>query len=152
MSKISQLSEFLAEVVMTSYYLAEPQKDSGSVLHDAEMKSLKIIKSFGPMRMQELANYLHTSKSRATQIVCVLEKHGLVERINSVDKRVHMVSATAKGQREVEFLRSRYLQLAAAIEDKLGNERTAELCSLLAEITPLHSVTNRKEETHELNI
>ncbi len=69
------LAEFLADVVMTSFYLNEPSRRTDSKLHDAEMKCLKIIKTFGPMPMQELAHYLHTTKARATQLVCALESH-----------------------------------------------------------------------------
>lgn len=136
------MGEFLADVVMTSHYLAEPASEPAGNLHDAEMKCLKIIATIGPLKMHQLAEALHATKARATQLVASLEQHGYVRRGQGADLRTKMVVATDLGQAVVIEARQKYHQLAKAIEQKLGAKRAGELCSLLADITPLTHVTN----------
>ncbi len=132
-----QLSQFLAEVVLTSHYLAEPVHKSEAEISDAEMKCLKIISSFEPIGMQDIAAKLHASKPRATQLVALLESHEMVTRTVASDRRRIVVRVSAKGKKAVAKLEERYDALAEAIETKLGAADTATLCRLLAVITPL---------------
>ncbi len=140
------LSEFLAEVVMTGYYLAEPPRKSTALLHDAEMKCLKIVATFGPLQMHEVARLLHATKPRATQLVTVLQNYGYVTRLNGVDHRVKLVSVTDAGAHIVHDARQKYDALAAEIIAKLGKTEAARLCDILARITPLTSNPATKEE------
>jgi DNA-binding MarR family transcriptional regulator len=135
-----QLSQFLAEVVLTSHYLAEPVSRRDFEVSDAEMKCLKIITAFEPIGMNEIAGKLHASKPRATQLVALLESHDMVTRTVASDRRRIDVRASAKGKRAIAALETRYEKLAAAIESKLGARDTAELCRLLEEITPLNQL------------
>lgn len=138
--QLSQLSQFLAEVVLTSHYLAEPVSRSEFEVSDAEMKCLKIIATFEPLGMNEIATKLHASKPRATQLVALLESRDMVTRTVASDRRRIEVRASAKGKRAVAALETRYEKLAASIEKKLGARDTAELCRLLEEITPLNQL------------
>jgi DNA-binding MarR family transcriptional regulator len=134
------LSQFLAEVVLTSHYLAEPVSKREIEISDAEMKCLKIIAAFepsGPLGMHEIADKLHASKPRATQLVALLEAHDMVTRTVASDRRRIQVRTSAKGKRAIAKLEVRYAKLAEAIESKLGPDDTAELVRLLAQITPL---------------
>lgn len=135
--QLSQLSQFLAEVVLTSHYLAEPVSRREFEVSDAEMKCLKIIASFEPIGMNEIAAKLHASKPRATQLVALLESHDMVTRVVGSDRRRIEVRTSAKGRRAIAALETRYEKLAAAIETKLGSRDTAELLRLLEQITPL---------------
>lgn len=135
-----KLSQFLAEVVLTSHYLAEPVSKRDLEVSDAEMKCLKIIASFEPIGMHEIADKLHASKPRATQLVALLEAHDMVTRAVASDRRRIQVRASAKGRRAIAKLEVRYQKLAAAIERKLGPEDTAELARLLSQITPLNGL------------
>lgn len=133
-----QLSQFLAEVVLTSHYLAEPVSKHDFEVSDAEMKCLKVITAFEPIGMHEIADKLHASKPRATQLVALLEAHDMVIRAVASDRRRIQVRASAKGKRAIAALEVRYDKLAYAIEQKLGKDDTAELCRLLEQITPLN--------------
>jgi DNA-binding MarR family transcriptional regulator len=133
----TQLSQFLAEVVLTSHYLAEPVSKTEADISDAEMKCLKIISTFEPIGMQDIAAKLHASKPRATQLAALLESHDLIIRTVASDRRRIVVRTSTKGKKAVAKLEERYNALATAIEDKLGSADTATLCRLLAIITPL---------------
>lgn len=132
-----QLSQFLAEVVLTSHYLAEPVSKHELAVSDAEMRCLKVIASFEPIGMADIAAKLHASKPRATQLVALLEANEMVVRSVAEDRRRIDVRASAKGKRTIAKLEIRYDQLAATIERKLGVRDTRELCRLLEQITPL---------------
>jgi DNA-binding MarR family transcriptional regulator len=132
-----QLSQFLAEVVLTSHYLAEPVKKTTAEISDAEMRCLKIIASFEPIGMQEIAQKLHASKPRATQLVALLEAHDMIERAVATDRRKIEVRTNKKGKKAIQALEVRYEKLALAIEKKLGAEDTKTLSRLLESITPL---------------
>ena len=135
-----QLSQFLAEVVLTSHYLAEPVSKTDAEISDAEMKCLKIISTFEPIGMQDIAAKLHASKPRATQLVALLESHDMVTRTVATDRRRIVVRANNRGKKAVTELDKRYDELAAAIEDKLGPDDTATLLRLLKIITPLNKL------------
>jgi|GEM_PF-1754887 len=137
-----QLSQFLAEVVLTSHYLAEPVSKTEAEISDAEMKCLKIINSFEPIGMQEIAAKLHASKPRATQLVALLESREMVTRTVADDRRRIVVRASTKGKKAVALLDKRYDELAAAIEKRLGATDTATLVRLLEVITPLNRLQN----------
>jgi DNA-binding MarR family transcriptional regulator len=136
----NKLSKFLAEVVLTSHYLAEPVSKTEAEISDAEMKCLKIITSFEPIGMQEIAAKLHASKPRATQLVALLESHGMVDRTVASDRRRIVVRASAKGKKAVTILDKRYDALAEAIEKCLGKDDTDTLVRLLEQITPLNKL------------
>jgi DNA-binding MarR family transcriptional regulator len=138
--KDNQLSQFLAEVVLTSHYLAEPVSKTDAEISDAEMKCLKIISTFEPIGMQEIAIKLHASKPRATQLVALLESHDMVTRTVATDRRRIVVRASTRGKKAVTTLDKRYDELAKAIEHKLGREDTATLLRLLKVITPLNKL------------
>jgi len=131
------LADFLADVVMTGYYLAEPPKSHSQHLHDMEAKCLKVIYAMQPLRIQEIANLTHTTKSRATQLVHALEGRKLIRRQTGDDHRVVMISTTVKGAKVVEELRQKYIELAETIKQTIGDKRTKDLCEILAEISPL---------------
>jgi len=139
----NQLSQFLAEVVLTSHYLAEPVNKTEAEISDAEMKCLKIISSFEPIGMQDIAAKLHASKPRATQLVALLESHDMVNRTVASDRRRIVVRTSTKGKKAVAKLEERYDALATAIEQKLGATDTATLCRLLEIITPLNKLQEK---------
>lgn len=134
---MSTLDEFLSEVVMTGYYLAEPPRVSTQHLHDAEMKCLKIIHVFGPLQVHHIAEKMFTTKARATQLTHVLEKHGYIHHRTGSDRRTKLVMVTKKGATVVQEVRKKYMELADSIEATLGPERTNQLCDILRDITPL---------------
>jgi DNA-binding MarR family transcriptional regulator len=136
----NRLSQFLAEVVLTSHYLAEPVSKTEAEISDAEMKCLKIINSFEPIGMQEIAAKLHASKPRATQLVALLESRDMVSRTVASDRRRIVVRASARGRKAVALLDQRYDALAEAIEERLGADDTATLVRLLEIITPLNKL------------
>lgn len=142
-----QLSQFLAEVVLTSHYLAEPVSKTEAEISDAEMKCLKIINSFEPIGMQEIAAKLHASKPRATQLVALLESRDMVTRTVADDRRRIVVRASSKGKKAVATLDKRYDELAAAIEKRLGADDTATLVRLLEVITPLNKLQSEDKIT-----
>lgn len=141
----NQLSQFLAEVVLTSHYLAEPVSKTDAEVSDAEMKCLKIISRFEPIGMQQTAAKLHASKPRATQLVALLESRDMVTRTVASDRRRIVVRASAKGKQAVALLDQRYDDLAIAIEQRLGADDTATLLRLLQLITPLSKLQDNED-------
>ena len=131
------LADFLAEVVLTSHYIAEPVSHTTEDLHDAEMRCLKVVFAFQPIEMHSIAEMMHCGRPRASQLVQQLEAKQLVCRTSGDDHRVSIISTTAAGARTVEELRQKYRDLAEVIEQKLGHEKTAQLSRLLSEIVPL---------------
>ena len=138
--QMQQLAQFLSEVVLTSHYLAEPVSKTEAEISDAEMKCLKIIASFEPIGMQDIAAKLHASKPRATQLVALLESHDMVSRSVASDRRRIVVRTSTKGRKAIAKLDERYLTLALTIEKRLGPTDTATLVRLLSMITPLHEL------------
>ena len=132
-----RLAEFLAEVVLTSHYLAEPLKKTTDELSDAEMRCLRVITSFEPLSMHDIAEKLHASKPRTTQLVAWLEAHDMIERTVAKDRRRIEVRTSSNGRETIRILQERYQKLAHAIQQKLGAKDTEKLCKLLEEITPL---------------
>jgi len=145
-----QLSQFLSEVVLTSHYLAEPVSKTDAEMSDAEMKCLKIINSFEPIGMAEIAGKLHASKPRATQLVALLETHDMVTRKVATDRRRIVVRASGRGREAIAKLNERYDKLAERIEEKLGREDTATLVRLLDQITPLNQLENDRDSINSL--
>src|SRR5262245_53656321 len=127
----AQLSQFIADVVLTSHYLVEPMRKTNSELSDAEMRCLKIIATFEPLSMQVIAQKMHASKPRASQLVALLEAHGMVSRTVASDRRRIDVVTSPTGKKAIKTLNHRYEKLAAAIEKKLGKKDTETLCRLL---------------------
>ena len=136
----SRVADFLADVVLTSHYLAEPSRQSTTHLNDAEMRALKIVHSIGPLSMHQLAEAMHTSKPRATQLVDLLESRLLITKIKGGDKRVTFVTVTKKGLQTVKELRKKYEALASAIETKLGKDDALKLNEYLKKVLPLNKL------------
>jgi DNA-binding MarR family transcriptional regulator len=144
MKYTSTLADFLADVVMTGYYLAEPPKNHVEHLHDVEAKCLKIIYVMQPIKILDISRLLHITKPRATQLVHELENRGLVYRTVGADHRVAYIQTTPKGTQTVKELRKKYLDLAESINNRIGSEKTAELCEILQNISPLSSLMQPK--------
>ena len=134
------LADFLADVVMTGYYLADPPKNHAEHLHDVEAKCLKIIYAMQPIKILDISKLLHTTKPRATQLVHELERRGLVYRTIGADHRVAYIQTTPKGTKTVKELRQKYIELAESINNRIGHKKTSVLCSILEEISPLNSL------------
>lgn len=131
---------------MTSYYLAEPTHQATNLLHDSEMKCLKIIAAFGPLPLNELAATMHVTKPRVTRLATDLVQSQLAQLETADDKRIKLVSATPAGRKLVREVQAKYQELAECIEHKLGVEKTVMLRQLLSDITPLSELTpNHKE-------
>jgi DNA-binding MarR family transcriptional regulator len=141
---MKMLDEFLSEVVMTGYYLAEPPRVSTKYLHDAEMKCLKIIHKFGPIKTTQISELMFTTKSRATQLTQVLEKYGYISHVSGSDKRTKVLSITSEGEVVINDVKKKYRQLSNTIEVRLGKQKTLELCAILQEITPLTKLLSKK--------
>ena len=134
------LANFMAEVVLTSQYLADPHFYNNELLHSAEVKALKIIFTNGPISMHELAQAMHASRPRTTQIVSSLINKQLVEKVKGGDKRMIYVVTTTNGTKTVKQLRAKYTKIAKAIENKLGPKDSQELARLLKKVSPLQQL------------
>jgi DNA-binding MarR family transcriptional regulator len=136
-----KLSHYLADIILTSHYLAEPAKQTTRELSDAEVRCLRIIAAHEPLSMQEIAEKLRASKPRATQLVALLEAYDMVSRTVAQDRRRMDVRATPKGKKAIALLHERYERLARAIENQLGEQDAARLRDLLEQITPLDQLS-----------
>lgn len=139
-NNMNQLAEFMADIVLTSHYLGEPITVQNNLLHDSEVRALKLVYTYGPLSMQDLANRLHTSKARCSQLVNALMDYKMVERTKGGDKRFIYVVTTPKGKQMVRKIRAKYIRLAEIIENRLGKTDSAELIRLLEKISPLHNI------------
>lgn len=137
----SHLADFLADVVLTSHYLAQPSRNLSTHLNDAEMRALKIIHCCGPLSMHELAEAMHTSKPRATQLVELLHHRHLISKVKGGDKRMTYVIATKQGIQTIKEIRKKYEELAGAIEKKLTKEELKQLLLCIEKVSPLNKLS-----------
>ena len=74
-----------------------------------------------------LAHRLRVSPQRASQLVGLLERHGLVDKTSSgTDKRVRIVEATDAGHQVLERLRAHLEVVLGVVADDVGAERLAD--------------------------
>lgn len=85
-----------------------------------------------PLSQVDLARRLDIGKATVGQTLARLERAGVVERRRTeTDRRVVMVHLTEKGRNLREPLRIATLDQVALLEERLGNQRVAELTALL---------------------
>lgn len=101
----------------------------------------------GRMRMTEVSRRLDVSKPAATQMINRLVERDLVERVNDEnDRRVVCVQATQHGREVFAEGLEKYLDLADRVVERMGEEETKMLCSLLTRLfDALDEETEEKE-------
>lgn len=134
------IANFMAEIVLISQYLVEPDFNKKDTLHKAEIRALKIIYTKGPISMNELAQVMYNSRPRTTQIVSKLITKQLVEQVKGGDKRMIYVVTNSKGKQTVKKIRAKYTKIACAIENKLGPKDTQELARILNKVGPMQQL------------
>lgn len=139
------LAEQLSAIVMTSYYLAEPPRRQEDHLHDAEAKCLKIIHDFQPLNLQQVADLMHVTKPRVSNLVHALENKHLIKRDRGKDHRIVLLSTTNSGKVAVEHLRAKYMQLAEQIVTEIGESKTTLLSELLTDVCKVAANKNKAQ-------
>lgn len=87
------------------------------------------------LRMTELAARLRLTLQRAGQLVAELEEVGYLERVpDPMDGRARRVTYTRRGRALIRDIDEITRDTMAHFSDKLGRDRFARLCELLAEL------------------
>ncbi|SRR5581483_5866287 len=98
----------------------------------AQLAALWALAEYGePMQLGELAEYLHSVRSNATQMVDRLEAEGLVQRVfDPKDRRVVLVQITEEGRQRYEH----GMQARQKLEEELLRQFNQEECEQFASL------------------
>ncbi|MBM4194828.1 MAG: MarR family transcriptional regulator [Gemmatimonadetes bacterium] len=104
------------------------REDAGSGLSAPHLSALSVIVFRGPLTLGELAHAEQVRPPTITRIVAALEASGLATRsARPTDRRITIVSATAKGARLLDEGRRRRI---AAIADELARLQRRDLATI----------------------
>lgn len=131
---IFHIARFLELTSLLTNELSQTQTQFEQKLGQKELSCLKIVEHFGPISMNNLALYLHVSKSRTTQLVNKLEDGDYVRRIASKDKRSALVQIEQKGQRLLAEYRKTFIKLAKDISLQLENKELQEFERIIQKV------------------
>jgi DNA-binding MarR family transcriptional regulator len=126
----------LFHLLMRCSKITETQSDAvlQSVnLTKAKLMALWVLVEYGePVPLGELAEYLHSVRSNATQMVDRLEAEGLVQRVyDPKDRRVVLAQITEEGRRRYEEGKRVHLQLREQLIQQFTQEEQTQLITLL---------------------
>lgn len=90
-----------------------------------------------PLSITQLAEALFADQTTTTRNVKLLEKQGFVAIAPGEDRRVKLVSLTAKGNAVLTEALPLWEQVQADLSQRFGDEKWQTLLSLLSEVTTL---------------
>jgi len=100
------------------------------------------------LRISDLASSFEITASSITQMVTTLEEKGYVRRsMDSEDRRAVRVVLTEEGERLAETISVSVDRVFAGLVDYLGKDKSAELISLLSELTDYFDERKRRHES-----
>ncbi|MBK7950586.1 MAG: MarR family transcriptional regulator [Deltaproteobacteria bacterium] len=105
--------------------------------HELRPSTAQVIPNLPPdgLRMTELAARLRLTLQRAGQLVAELEEVGYLERVpDPSDGRARRVTYTRRGRALIRDIDEITRETMTHFTDKLGGDRFARLCALLAEL------------------
>lgn len=104
------------------------KEDDASGLSAPRLSALSVVVFAGPLSLGDLARAEQVRPPTMTRIVTGLEKEGLVTRAGDLrDRRLTLISATAKGQKILAAGRARRVEKLAAAVDRLTKGELAQL-------------------------
>ncbi|MCH8947301.1 MAG: MarR family transcriptional regulator [Acidobacteria bacterium] len=104
------------------------KQDAATGLGPAQLSALSVVVFAGPLTLGELAAAEQVKAPTMTRIVAALEQNGLVaRRVDSEDRRVVHLRATAKGARVLHQARRRRIRTLAARLRSLDARQLATL-------------------------
>ncbi len=104
------------------------KQDAATGLGPAQLSALSVVVFAGPLTLGELAAAEQVKAPTMTRIVSALEQNGLVaRRVDSEDRRVVHLRATAKGARVLHQARGRRIRYLAARLRSLDSRQLATL-------------------------
>lgn len=105
---------------------------------------MNLIDNTGPMSISQIAEFMRSGKSNATQIVDRLEADGLVQRIrNPQDRRGVVIEVTDEGKRRLNEgleVRNRVAQ------ELMGHISEDEMNRMIEQLEMLYQAAVRKED------
>lgn len=90
-----------------------------------------------PLSITQMAEALFADQTTTTRNVKLLEKQGFVAIAPGEDRRVKLVSLTAKGNAVLTEALPLWEQVQADLRQRFGDEKWQTLLSLLSEVTTL---------------
>jgi len=106
-----------------------------SELTVAEAHAIEILGKYGEMKMKNLAQYLGVTTGTTTVTVDRLEKKEYARRESvKEDRRVHLITLTAKGQQAFAEHHQYHCNLTEQILSVLSSEENEQLLKILKKI------------------
>jgi DNA-binding MarR family transcriptional regulator len=109
---------------------------SNPVAHHGELITLRLLTTSDGMSQKDLAETLHLSRPRITNILQGLEKAGAVRReVDANDQRVTRVFLTAEGRRQELENRAAFEEYIKQTMGRLSDQDKLELTRLLDQVS-----------------
>lgn len=96
----------------------------------------------GPISVSDLVARLDVGAATASQLVRAMEKHGWIGRtLDPADKRRHVLSLTAEGERLVVQVRARRRERLGRVLEQLSPEEREHLAHLVERVAAIAAQT-----------
>lgn len=120
------------KLIYKSYFLRKGSVD----ITPNQYRVLFALKNYGPSKMSEFGEYVHTSCGSLTVMVDRLVEKGFVERFYlPEDRRLVMVKITPMGEKILEEFREGFLNLLMENINRLNADETKNLSKAIDELT-----------------
>jgi len=135
MSEVDPLNQDLFRSFRTAFHLHRRLMEKALACkgsHPAEAMCLRVLASCDGISQRDLAERLHLSRPRVTQLVQELERAGLVTRqVDDVDQRLTRVYLSDAGKRRSQELHHVFAELLDRTIGEMPASERAELTRLL---------------------
>jgi DNA-binding MarR family transcriptional regulator len=131
-----EVSKLIQQSMRKNFEDSEVTMPQGMVLH--------ILKEYGQMKISDLSDKVHLSKSTVSGIVDRLEKHGLVERTrNDEDRRTVYVSVTKAFEENHKEL---HKKAEESFEDLLSSATEQDMEKIVEGLSTLKRILMARKE------
>ncbi|MGP7816359.1 MarR family winged helix-turn-helix transcriptional regulator [Niallia sp. 01092] len=140
--------EELAHQLLHSFRQFHKLKDMNQSFHGFKRSEIMMLFVIGcrndqnekAITISEISSILQITSPSVTQVINVLAKEGLVERINDQkDGRVVRITLTEKGKSVTKEIHQKIIEKYKQLVEYLGEEKSKELISLLTDVNEFFS-------------
>jgi DNA-binding MarR family transcriptional regulator len=104
-------------------------------LTPTELRCLRMFSKKSTVSIKEMIEELEISAGRVTHILTSLEKKNyIIRRVDSTDKRNHLVDLTAESRKFINQLSKKHIEIHQSILDNIGNENKTMVTSVMSQL------------------
>jgi MarR family 2-MHQ and catechol resistance regulon transcriptional repressor len=104
-------------------------------LTPTELRCLRMFSKKSTVSIKEMIEELEISAGRVTHILTSLEKKNyIIRRVDSTDKRNHLVDLTAESRKFINQLSKKHIEIHQSILDNIGNENKTLVTSVMSQL------------------